>query len=188
MRRARATIVARSILIVITIATCGLLSSLSILDAAQRSIAPRFATRTVQGEKISLDALRARGPVLLDFWATWCKPCLAAIPEIEKLHAELGGRGLSIVGISVDGPRNFAKVRPFAKRVGITYPVVLDEDGSLQQRYQAIVMPTTVLIDTAGVIVKVMQAYRPGEIEMLRAEIEALLPASAPDSTANSSP
>jgi thiol-disulfide isomerase/thioredoxin len=131
--------------------------------------------------------LRARGPVVLDFWATWCKPCVAAIPELEQTARDLGPRGLTIVGVSVDGPRNYAKVRPFVAKLGITYPVTLDDDGTLQEKYQVRSIPTTVLIDPGGAIVKVVQGYRPGESQALRAAIEALLPATrstAADSTA----
>src|SRR5205085_11886664 len=95
---------------------------------------------------------RAKGPVLLDFWATWCKPCLAAIPELQKLSAELGPRGLTVIGVSTDGPNNFAKVRPFAKKLGIGYPVAIDEDGTLAQKYLVRAMPTTVLIDASGAV------------------------------------
>lgn len=137
--------------------------------------APRFKTRSIEGQKIELDRLRKSGPVLLDFWATWCKPCLAAIPEIQAIHEEFGGRGLAVIGISVDGPRNFAKVRPFVARLGIGYPIVLDEDGSLQQKYQVRAMPTTVLVDTSGAIVKVVQGFRPGEGAELKRAVEALL-------------
>jgi peroxiredoxin len=80
-------------------------------------------------------------------------------------------------------PENFAKVRPFVAKLGITYPVTLDDDGTLQEKYQVRAMPTTVLIDQDGGIVKVVQGYRPGESQTLRAAIEALLPAAA-DSTA----
>jgi cytochrome c biogenesis protein CcmG/thiol:disulfide interchange protein DsbE len=160
---------------VVTPAVLTLLIALPLHSAPRAAPAPRFKARTIDGQKIELDRLRRSGPVLLDFWATWCKPCLAAIPELQAMHKEYAGRGLTVVGISVDGPRNFAKVRPFVARLGIGYPVVLDEDGSLQQKYQVRAMPTTVLVDTAGSIVKVVQGFRPGEGAELKRAVEALL-------------
>jgi peroxiredoxin len=151
-----------------------------------RPPAPRFKVIAVDGQKLSLDRLLEHGPVLLDFWATWCKPCVAAIPELEALHQDPQWRGLTIIGISVDGPRSFSKVRPFVTRMGITYPIVLDEDGSLQRDYRVRAMPTSVLIDTAGAIVKVTEGFRPGEGEALRASIRALLPSSVPADSAAS--
>jgi len=146
-------------------------------------LAPAFTVRSLEGKTLRLDSLRVRGPVVLDFWATWCKPCVAAIPELEQTARDLSPRGLTVLGVSVDGPRNYAKVRPFVAKLGISYPVTLDEDGALQEKYQVRSIPTTVLIARGGAIVKVVQGYRPGESQTLRAAIEALLPAAV-DSTA----
>ena len=136
--------------------------------------APPFKIRSVTGDRLELEKLLQKGPVLLDFWATWCKPCLAAIPELERIHEEFGPRGLTVIGVSTDGPNNYAKVRPFASRLGIRYPVALDGDGSMASRYQVRAMPTTILIDASGKVRKVSQGYRPGEGVMLRAAIASL--------------
>jgi peroxiredoxin len=138
-------------------------------------MAPPFTMRTVTGERLESEALLARGPVLLDFWATWCKPCLAALPELDSLHRRFAPQGLTVIGISVDGPRNFPKVRPFAHRMGLGYPIVLDEDGDLARRYQARAIPTSVLISRQGRAVRVTQGWRPGETDDLARAIEGLL-------------
>jgi peroxiredoxin len=165
------------------------------LLAGNRSVAPGFKLRTIGGEIVELGTLRSRGPVLLDFWATWCKPCLASLPEIEALHRRLSARGVTVVGVSIDGPRNFVKVRPFASRLGLSYPIVLDEDGRMQQSYRVVAVPTSFVIDRAGTIRKVHQGYRPGDTAALEAAIEELLaeserspgvpepPGASPDST-----
>ena len=150
--------------------------------ATAATVVQRFKATTIRGDQLDLDQLRRRGPVLIDFWATWCKPCVAALPEIQAIHRRFGPRGLTTVGISVDGPRNFAKVRPFVARLGLTYPIVLDQDGSLQSRFQVRAMPTTVLVDTSGMVVRVVQGYRPGEGVELAIAIEALLGAAPADS------
>jgi len=140
--------------------------------------APRFTVHDVEGRTLDLGELLHRGPVLLDFWATWCAPCVQALPELEAWHRRYGPLGLTVVGVSVDGPRNFARVRPFVASRGLTYPIVLDRDGRLQQSYQVLAVPTAVLIDTAGAIVQVRVAYRPGEGAKLEDGIRALLPAA----------
>lgn len=147
-------------------------------DAGSEKAPPRFKVRSVTGEPLELQRLLERGPVLLDFWATWCLPCIAALPELEGVRARLGPRGLTVIGISVDGPRNFPKVRPFATRLGLTFPIVLDEDGALQQRFQVKAVPTSVLIATDGRLVRVTPGWRPGETADLERAIEALLPDS----------
>ena len=140
--------------------------------------APRFKIKDLAGRALDLDELRRGGPVLLDFWATWCKPCLAAIPEIQALHQRYGSQGLKVIGISVDGPRNYSKVRPFAARLGIKYRVAFDLDGRLQQLYQVVAMPTAILIDRDGRIAAVRVGFRPGEGDELEAKIRALLASS----------
>jgi peroxiredoxin len=150
----------------------------------ERSRAPALRARTVTGETLSLEKLLATGPVVLDFWATWCQPCLAELPELEALHKKYRERGLTVVGVSVDGPRNFAKVRPSVAKLGLTFPIVPDEDGRIQQSWQVRAMPTTVVIDSAGVIVTVREGYRPGDTRSLEAAIVKLLPpppAGAPE-------
>jgi len=141
------------------------------------SPAPRFKVKDVSGRTLDLDVLVKRGPVLIDFWATWCKPCLEAVPELERWYETYGPRGLTVIGVSVDGPRNLSKVRPFARRLGITYPIVTDEDERLRHLYQIIAMPTAVLIDRDGNVSTVRLGYRPGEGEEMEGSIVALLPA-----------
>jgi peroxiredoxin len=143
--------------------------------ALERARAPEFRARTVTGEALSLAKLLERGPVLLDFWATWCRPCLAELPELEAIGRKYRASGLTVVGVSEDGPRNFARVRPFASKLGLTFPIVLDEDGRIQQLYQVGALPTTVLIDTAGMVVTVREGYRPGESRELEAAVAKLL-------------
>ncbi len=137
--------------------------------------APRFKVKDLSGRTLDLEVLRRGGPVLLDFWATWCKPCHAALPELEAWHEKYGPLGLTVIGVSVDGPRNYSKVRPFVSRMGITYSVVVDQDGRIQQLYQAIALPTAVLIDRDGTIAAVRVGYRPGESGQLEEKIRALL-------------
>ena len=141
-----------------------------------------FTIEAVTGSKLDLAALRSHGPVVLDFWATWCKPCVMALPELDRLYRAHRERGLSVVAISVDGPRNFAKVRPFAAKLGLHVAVAIDRDGGLQQLYQVKACPTTFLIARDGRIAWVRQGYLPGDSVALGKAIEALLDSAAVDS------
>ena len=149
-----------------------------------RARAPQFRTRTVTGDVVDLGERLRHGPVLLDFWATWCRPCLESIPGIEALHERHAARGLGVLGISIDGPRNFSKVRPFAARLGVRYPIVLDEDSRLQELFQVRTVPTAILIDTSGAIAFVAQGFRPGETAALDTAIARVLGTAAPETTA----
>jgi cytochrome c biogenesis protein CcmG/thiol:disulfide interchange protein DsbE len=126
-------------------------------------------------EATTLGALAANGPVLLDFWATWCRPCVAAIPELNALHERYRKQGFTVVGISVDGPRNYAKVKPFVSRMAIHYPIVLDEDGSLARVFQVTSVPAAFLLDRSGRVVRVQNGYRPGEADDLDEAVRELL-------------
>ncbi len=142
-------------------------------------LASRFDVRSVEGKRVALDSLLVRGPVLLDFWATWCKPCVTSLPAVERLWRQHRDAGLTVVAVSIDGPRNFAKVRPFARGLGLTFPIVLDEDGSLARRFDVSVVPTSILIGRDGRIAHVQVGYVPGQEEALAKAILAQLPSHA---------
>ena len=131
--------------------------------------------RTTDGQRLPLATLLAEGPVLLDFWATWCRPCERSLPATQTLHELHRESGLRVIGISVDGPRNWARVQPFAARLGLTFPVVIDEDGSLAARYRAVGVPTTVLIARDGRVVRTRTGWHPGEDDSLAVAVAALL-------------
>ena len=141
----------------------------------ERARVPALKLRTVEGESLAIEKLLDAGPVVFAFWATWCHPCLAELPELEAIYRRHRDRGLTVIGLSVDGPRNFAKVRPFAAKLGLTFPIVVDEDGRVQRLFQVGAVPTTVVIDSAGVIVRVQEGYRPGDSAPLEAEIAKLV-------------
>jgi len=142
--------------------------------------APEFRVRDLDGREVSLAALRERGPVLLDFWATWCEPCRAALVELQAWSERYGPDGLTVVAVSVDGPRNLAKVRPFVARLGLRCTVVSDDDGRLQDLYRVAQLPTSVLIDTSGAVVATRIGYRRGDTA-LESRIRALLGSTSPE-------
>lgn len=164
----------RALALLVLAALAGAPAAADVLDGT-RPEAPAFRVKSVRGETLVLESLLEKGPVLLDFWATWCKPCLAALPEIQALHERYAEAGLTVIGVSIDGPRNFARVRPFVRRLGLEYAIVLDEDGSLQRRYQVQAIPLTVLIGRDGRVANVVQGFRPGEAEALDRAVRALL-------------
>lgn len=108
--------------------------------------APDFTLRDLQGRRVSLASLRGR-PVLIDFWATWCAPCVHQIPVLNSVHAHYGER-VAVLGIAVDVGGAKA-VAPFAADHDIQYRVLLG-DESLAQRYGAPGFPSLYLIDPKG--------------------------------------
>ena len=121
----------------------------NLIEAAIGKKAPDFTLQTLTGERFNLAEQRGR-PVFLNFWATWCSPCLAEMPDIEKLQQTLGD-SILIVGID-DEPAD--TVREFVQNRGYTWTFVLDPDNEVARTYNVSVIPTSVFIDAKGVIVR----------------------------------
>lgn len=119
--------------------------------------APSFQGKTLAGDDFSITDLRG-SVVLLDFWATWCGPCVAAIPTIQKVALEYADQGLVVVGINQDMKGQESKVQAFVDDKKLTFTQVLDAEGTIGNMYKVTGIPTTVIIDAEGVV----RAYEVG--------------------------
>ncbi len=114
--------------------------------------APNFTLTNLDGRQISLSDYRGK-VILLNFWATWCPACASAMPEQEQIYRRYSQTGGDFIVLGVNLQENPAWVRQFVDKLGITFPILLDEDGSITNRqYQAPGIPTSFLIDRQGVI------------------------------------
>ena len=109
-------------------------------------LAPPIALQDLKGAPLSLASLRGR-PVLVNFWATWCTPCRAELPELQRLAEEAPGC-LAVLGVTVDSG-GAEKVEPFVRERGLTYPIGLDS-GAAALAYKVFSLPHSVLIGPAG--------------------------------------
>ncbi len=108
---------------------------------------------------LALGNLRGR-VVLLDFWATWCNPCVKMLPVLDGLAREWGSRGLTILGVNTDGlPPEDPALRSFLREHGPAYPMVIDVDGRVADAYKVQGLPHIVLIDRGGTVRKVFWGY-----------------------------
>ena len=112
-----------------------------------------FAARPVDGAAKTLASYRG-DVVLLNIWATWCPPCRAEMPSLERLHREFARRGLRIVAVSVDEPGTTAAIRAFAKEYGLTFEILHDETKKIQRDFRTTGVPETFVIARDGVIRK----------------------------------
>ncbi|HEU0301810.1 MAG TPA: TlpA disulfide reductase family protein [Longimicrobium sp.] len=123
--------------------------------------APDVRARDLQGRPVSLQDLRGQ-VVLLNVWATWCGPCLDEMPSMERLHRELGPRGLKIVAVSVDAAQGSVSrsgqpggdVAEFARALGLTFTIWHDPSGAIERSYRTTGVPESFVIDRNGVIQK----------------------------------
>ncbi|MBK8662436.1 MAG: TlpA family protein disulfide reductase [Ignavibacteriales bacterium] len=145
------------------------------LYAQEGKIAPGFRLENLDGEIITLEENLGGGPILISFWATWCKPCIEELPEIEKIYDELKEKGLKAFAISVDGEKSVAKVEPFVKAKKLSVPVLLDTNSDIARIYYATTVPFTVIIASKGEIVYSHSGYKKGDEIQLKAKLVEIL-------------
>jgi len=138
---------------------------------------PAFTGRTVDARQLSLTDLRGR-VVVVNFWASWCLECRPEMPGLERLHREFASRGLAIIGINAREDRQAAG--RYATELGLTFPVVLDQDGKNNNLYGVIGIPTTFVIARDGRPVAFGVGPRDWASRPARALIEALMAEPAP--------
>ncbi len=141
------------------------------LEAGDR--APVFAAPALSGGgTVGLSEYRGK-IVYLDFWASWCAPCLIAIPEIEKIRSEFPAEAFQIVAVNLD--RKKKKALRFLEKHPVGYPSASDPKGRLPDQFGVDTMPTSYLIDANGVIRYVHRGFKAGDGSILRLEIRRLL-------------
>ena len=114
--------------------------------------------------------------VLIDFWATFCKPCLRAMPELDALYRSRKARGFVVLGVSIDGPGSSADVQAEVSRLGVTFPVLLDQDSRAVALYNPRASaPFSVLIGRDGRVLQQREGYTTGAEGSLERDVDAAL-------------
>lgn len=111
--------------------------------------APGFSANTPDGQKIDLGGFRG-SPVALNFWATWCAPCGLEMPELQNAVTRYSDQNLVVLGVNAAEPAD--QVKSYMAELKLTFPTVIDEDGSIANQYGVYAFPTTIWIDAQGVI------------------------------------
>ena len=113
--------------------------------------APSFTVGTLSGTQSGLDAYRGR-IVVMNLWASWCPPCRAEMPDLQRLYQAYRSRNVVVIG--VDQGESAQRVASFARSLDIHYPIFLDEQQQYGRVYAALGLPTTIVIDPAGTVVR----------------------------------
>ncbi len=120
--------------------------------------APDFTLSTLSATVARLSDFRGRH-VLLNFWATWCPPCIEEMPALQALYERLGPDDFVVVAVSSDAEGE-AVVGPFADRLGLTFPILLDRDAAVSAAYGAKSLPASFLLDPQGRVVAAARGER----------------------------
>ncbi len=142
--------------------------------------APDFEFATLQGKRMRLSALKGK-VVMLDFWATWCRPCVVSLPKLKDLHNQQQP-GFEIIGVSLDegdsSKTASEMVRQFASKNQMTWPISVDGDGfdsSVAKAYNITAIPTNVVVDQRGIIYSVERALTPEQFDVTARAVTELL-------------
>jgi peroxiredoxin len=137
---------------------------------------PNFDLPDLDGNSVRLSDHLGKDVVYLDFWASWCAPCQAQMPQLEALYQRYREKGFVVLGIAMDDPTTVTQVAPAAHRVGVTFPVLLDSQSRAVSLYNSgKSAPYGVLIDRQGHIATQHSGYTPGDERALEAEIQKSL-------------
>ncbi|MGD2186428.1 MAG: TlpA disulfide reductase family protein [Desulfobacterales bacterium] len=114
--------------------------------------APDFTFPGLNGKMVSLSDYRGH-VVLVNVWATWCPPCVDEMPSMEKLYQELKAENFEILAVSIDAPGSKA-VAPFMKKYNLSFPALMDPEGSIQALYQTTGVPESFIINQEGILIE----------------------------------
>ena len=141
-------------------------SSWSTLPYGQDQL-PNIQVQTLNGQSINIRSLRESGkPMLISFWATWCKPCIKELDAINEVLEDWQDEvDFNVVAISVDDTRSLSRVRPFVNGRGWEIPVYLDQNADLKRALGVNNIPHVLIVDAAGKIVWQHASYQMGDEE-----------------------
>jgi len=140
------------------------------VDAGAR--APDFTLHAADGRNVRLEELRGQ-VVLVNFWATWCGPCREEMPHLNALYDKYRKSGVVLLGVNIDDDP--ATALATARKLGVSFPVLLDTDKRVSKLYDLATMPSTVVIDRDGKVRYVHRGYRDGTESEYEQTIRGLL-------------
>ncbi|MBK7978669.1 MAG: TlpA family protein disulfide reductase [Ignavibacteriae bacterium] len=134
-----------------------------------------FKSETIDNKEITFSEILQNGPVLVNFWALWCKPCRSEMKHLDAIFLKYKENGLTILGVNQDSPRSLAKVKAFVSSHKINYPVITDPNQEIFQKFNGQSIPLNVLFDKNGNVVFTHIGYLPGDEVALEKEIKTVL-------------
>lgn len=142
----------------------------------ERATPPDFELRALNGDSVRLSEQLGEHVVLLDFWATYCEPCLRSMPTLDALYAKYKPQGFLVLGVSIDAADSLPEVRAHVQKLGVTFPILLDQETRVVALYNPKTSaPYSVLIGRDGRILAKTEGYASDSHQRLEREIQQAL-------------
>ncbi len=142
---------------------------------ARGATAPDFTVDLVGGETFKLSDYKGK-VVVVDFWTTFCQPCVGSLLHLEKSYESRRDKGLVVLGVAMDPPETAGNVVPFVRSHGLTFPVAHDQQSRVTDLYnKKSSAPYSVLIGRDGKILKIRESFQPGDEPGIDADLDAAL-------------
>lgn len=153
---------------VLTLAT-----TMSVSAHSVGEVRPSCILTSLEGEHVyNLQELKGK-VIYVDFWASWCPPCVRSFPFLNQLEHDLKDQGLQVIGINLD--EKLMDAKKFLDKYPAGFTIALDPDKQCARDFGVIAMPTSYIIDQEGIIRHVHQGFRSGDKQELRGVLEHLL-------------
>lgn len=160
---------------------CGAITFFALLFIAIQSQAleldgpaPDFTLSSNQENNIRLSDLRGQ-VVMINFWATWCGPCLQEMPLLDELYQKYQSAGFTLLGINVESEDDRPKINEMMEELQVSFPILFDVDSIASQLYNVDAMPSTIFVDREGNFRYLHRGYKPGDEEGYTKVVQALI-------------
>ena len=140
-----------------------------------QNVSSNLKLTKLNGRTVTLSEYLKKGPVLINFWATWCSPCKKEMVYLDKFERKYKDEGLSTLSISVDSQKSLSHVRSYIRANDYIYDVFLDPNRQVFKKLNGNLMPTNVLIDTEGKVLWRHYGYIPGDEENMDLQLRSAL-------------
>ena len=144
-------------------------------DKQRDIMVPDLSVRLLDGKKVRLSALLEEGPLLVSFWATWCAPCKKEMIFLEEFHQKYNENSFRVLAISTDSPKSMSKVKSYIRAKKYTFLVGIDPNQEIAKKMNALLMPTTLILNNDRKVSWYHQGFIPGDEKEIEAQIRAVL-------------
>ena len=144
------------------------------INFAQNRV-PNIKLKKLNGKSVMLYNYIKEGPVLINFWATWCSPCKKEMVYLDQFEKKYGDKGFSILSVSTDSQKSLSQVRSYIRSKKYTFPVFQDPNSQTFKKLNGNIMPTNILINKDGKILWRHYGYLPGDEIDMEKEIRSAL-------------